>query len=106
MKHKYHIILGDQFILVRWPSEGVDQDVFMDALDKKLNKCQTAVDLSIVGDLVPTDDPLETKKYSIQYLEEAFEKGFDNLPEFSLWDYSGGRFVTVNGAGKKGLQYR
>jgi hypothetical protein len=64
---------------MRWPSEGLDQDVFMDALIEKLNKCQTAVDLSIVGDLVPTEDPLETKKYMNKYLAEAFERGIDNL---------------------------
>ena len=106
MKHRYHIILGDQFIVMRWPAEGVDQDVFLDAVIEKINKCQTAVDLSIVGDLVPTDEPMENKKYSIKYLEEAFERGIDNLPEFALWDYRGGRFVTVNGAGEKGPQYR
>ncbi|MCE5265546.1 MAG: hypothetical protein LLG97_18720 [Deltaproteobacteria bacterium] len=78
----------------------------MDAVIEKLNRCKTGGDLSIVGDLVPTDDPLENKKYSIKDLDEAFERGIDNLPEFALWDYRGGRFVTVNGAGKKGLQYR
>ncbi|MCE5264558.1 MAG: hypothetical protein LLG97_13615 [Deltaproteobacteria bacterium] len=106
MNHKYHIILGEQMILMRWPSEGVDQGAFMDAVNKKLDTCQTGVDLSIVGDLVPTDDPIENKKYSIKYLEEAFDKGIDNLPEFALWDYREGRFVNLNGAGKKGLQYR
>jgi hypothetical protein len=95
MNYRYQILLCDQFIIMRWPSEGVDEDIFMEALIDQLNKYQTAVDFSVVAELLPTDDPLTSKINTIKYLEEAFNRDPKSLDEFDLWDFQGGKFVTI-----------
>lgn len=105
MNYRYHIMLGDQFVLMRWPSEGVHPKILVNALIKKLEEANADEDFSIIADLVPANAPLYNKKNSVLFLEESFKGEQGHLPGFALWDHRGGRFVTANGAGR-GLQYR
>lgn len=101
---RYHVILGDQNIIMRWPAAMAHHKDVVNALIEKLEAANTDEDFSVIADLVPADDPLYNKRNSVLFLEESFKGMQDHLPGFALWDYREGRFVTVNGVGKKGLQ--
>jgi hypothetical protein len=98
MNYKYHVILGSQLIILRWPSDVAYDDTFVEALIAQMDKQkrQFYMDASVVGDLVITDAPISNVKASGMILRDAFAGDPDSLPEFILWDYRDGKFVTIN----------
>jgi hypothetical protein len=102
MNYRYHVILGSHLIIMRWPSDVLCDDVFVEALIDQMNKqkYEYCMDASVVGDLLLTDAPISNRSDSVAILEDAFTGDPDSLPQFVLWEYRNGKFVTI----KRGKQ--
>lgn len=104
MSFRYHMVLGDKMVVMRWP-EGAESKQFVDALIDKLLETKTEDEFSVTGDLVPMDEPIYNRSNTLQYIEKAFAGDPDHLRGFALWDFREGRFVTVNRPKKKVAQH-